>query len=310
MNESSIGSTVAGGGDVKWFQCDSNEPNKPAVKAIMRAGVVAPEAHQAAFGALILLACYVAAYGEQEPGVGVKADGQPLNLREMASECHFRDTDSLRRFLGECAEQGHVDSDAWLGKGIVVLPEMRKRADNYTKRALRESSPKVRTPAAQQPNLPVMSCTVPEVPEVHDLSGSRDTGSAGLPLGGEDQVDGLIKAWNDEAHASLPRVRNPGPARRGVYARALRNHPDLAKWRLVIRHLNSSQWWLHGGKEHPNWRGDLDYLCQSSGSKFERQLAKYEADQRAAGSPQRGQRIDAQRGRVIPVAGKYNGTEH
>lgn len=303
----------AGGGDVKWFQCDSNTPNKPGIKHIIRAGLDPPNAQQAAAGALLLLWCYIAAYGEQEPGVGVRADGSPLNLLEMADECHFRDTGGLTRFLGECAERDHIDKDAWRGKGIVVLPEMRSRADTYTKRISSNKGAESSNTSSTTSKSGVLFCTVPSGSDVLDRSVPRETGPVGLPLEGEDQVDALITIWNEEADRSLPRVRRPNPTRRAVFGRALKAHPDLSKWRMVIRHLNRSQWWLHGGKDHPNWRGDLDYLCEASGSKFERQLARAEADKGAASGPQRGERVDAKRGRVIPIPGKYggaNGTEN
>lgn len=302
---------MLGGGSVKWFQCDSNTPNEPDVKSIIRAGLDPPSAQQAAAGALLLLWCYIAAYGEAEPGVGVKADGGPLNLREMASECHFRDTDTLRRFLGECAENDHIDRDAWSGKGIVILLKMRARADNYTKRTLRQSSPDVRTVAAQEPKLPVLSCTS-DLSEVLDVPEGTLTGAAalGLPLEGANQVDGLVALWNELADPSLPRVRKPSPTRRDVFARALRAHPDLSQWRALIVDLNTSHWWLHGGKEHPNWRGDLDYLCQGSGTKFERAYEKMEARKRAAATPQSGSGKDGRNGRVIPIMGKYDGLQN
>lgn len=125
---------------VTWFQLETNAPNDPKLKAIIRRG------GQAWAGATLLLWCYIGSHGRGEPGLGVRADGTPLHIRELASECHFTDADgtpnpeAAERFLDFLAEQEHIHAGLWRDKRIVFLPAMWTRLTNYARTKGRQGS--------------------------------------------------------------------------------------------------------------------------------------------------------------------------
>lgn len=261
---------------MKWFQVDSDSPNDPKIKALIRKGLTdgGPGRAAALVGHTFLLWAYIANHGEGVPGHGVKADGSPLSLVEMADECLFDGVDQLRAHVDFLAEKEHVDPTAW-ALGIVSLPAMRTRADAYARSKGRgdsgpdrgnaggsdtgrgKSGKSGRKVAQAGPKLPLHNTTK------QDTTPPEDPGSADLLAGaGEDNVDALVRIWNTERKPG-PTVRDVTPQRRERYLRALKARPDLADWRLVIGWLNGQKWCNAGGTgDHPTWRADLDWLAK------------------------------------------------
>lgn len=263
---------------VKWFQNDSDAPNDPKVKAAMRQGTALVNgnlmASQAVAGAIWLLWCYVAAHGEGVPGLGVKEDGSPLDLAEMADECLFDDEGQLMRLLDYLAEKKHIDPDQWRG-GVVFLPAMKKRADEYAKRKGRA------VPAAGEsgglfPRIP------PEVPLQdktlqHTTENQTDTGL--LQAAGPDQVDALVAIWNEDRKPG-PKVGHVNPTRRRAILKAMKAHPDLTEWRRLIAWINGQPWMnAQGTGNHPKWRAELDFVCKPG--KVDQLLDRMKADRGA-----------------------------
>jgi hypothetical protein len=118
---------------MRWYQVDSDTPNDPKIKRLMAeaAALEGPEAAAGQVGHLFLIWCFVANHGA-EPGMGVKADGSPLDLDDMAYETAFGHQTKLRAFLDLLASRGLIGAAEWQ-QGIVFLPAMKTRADAYAK---------------------------------------------------------------------------------------------------------------------------------------------------------------------------------
>lgn len=292
---------------MKWFQFDSDTPDDLKIRALMLQGGGA-----LAFGHWGLLLCHVAKKGKGGPGEGVRSDGSPLDLDEMAIACGFDDADSLRPFLDRIAKLKLSDRERWERDGVVFLPAMAKRADEYSKK-------KARRLADRPDDNPVSSGDNPEQPgrmsghatesPVMSVLSVEDQGS--LPIEGKDQVDALVVIWNTKAAAGLPRVARVTDERRRAWRAALAKHPNLADWERAIVFLNGSSWWMGTGpkgKGHDNWKGDLEYLAKPG----KLQAALEKADAAGKGSDGAGTGTGtgpadeaARRGRVAPVPGKY-----
>ncbi len=285
---------------MKWYQVDSDTPNDPKVKAIIRKGLAdgGPTAAAAMVGHLFLLWCYVSNHGEAQPGMGVKADGDPLPLGEMADECLVESEAHLRTLLDFLALKDLIDQGLWLRQGIVFLKGMAKRADTYAKRKGRVSSNSVRT---LHPETPLQDSTI------QDITKEKDQNHVSLPAadlltvaGGEDQVDGLVRIWNQERTPG-PKVAHLNPVRRLAYGKAIKAAPDLADWRLVIGWLNRQPWCnAQGTGGHATWQATLDWLAKPGKLAEKLDLAKAErvtvrADDIVGRDPAKG-RTGARRG--------------
>lgn len=298
---------------MKWFQTDSDAPNDPKLKTIIRRGVE-PNRGQAAAGAIFLLWCYVANHGKGEPGLGIRADGRPLALDEMAGETMFDDIDQLRDFIDYAADRGHVHPEVWKQKGVVFLPAMWERVSAYYRSKARkmdyqtaqEVVDAVLAGSAQGgPARPVKALpTNKPTRQTKPTDQGKSVGPAGQDLLGDtgpDQVDALVKLWNDE--------RKPGPAIRGVPAsrrramqQRLREHPNLDDWRRVVRYLNGQKWCnAPGTGDHPNFRMDIDTLLKPG--KFQTALERSMVERPAATDGTVGR--DAARGRTGAKPGVF-----
>lgn len=118
---------------MKWFQVDSDTPNDPKIKRLIQDGLLTggPDKAAASMGHLFLLWCYVAGYGESEPGLAVRADGTSLPHEEMAHEALFPNEDGLFEFLGVLADRGLIHPNLWRQRRTVLLPAMWGRACEY-----------------------------------------------------------------------------------------------------------------------------------------------------------------------------------
>lgn len=316
---------------VKWFQTDSDAPNDPKVKAIIR------RFEQAGAGALFLLWCHIANHGQGEPGLGVCLDGSPLPLGELADECWFPDVDSLRTFVDFLAEKKHVDPDLWQNRGIVFLPAMWIRAVGYARGKGRAGSgygtpadvvqavltgqkpPAPKSPenppaGKRGPGRPRKTPAVPGNPlTVQDKQYKQDStkehrGPAAHPtpaLSGElpglespKPTPGILMALWNRARTKGPKLDALTPQRIGIFERALKAHLDLTDWELVIGWLDTQDWAnAPGTGDHPNWRATLDWLAKPG--KLQQWLERAKADKAGGGGGGDGS------GRVAPTAGKY-----
>lgn len=132
---------------MKWFGVDSDTPNDPKIRALVlqggpdRSGLHA----RARMGGLFFVWCHIADHGA-EPGRGIDAEGRPLPLQEIADAAYFDSVEELRTMLDFCASRRHIDPEAW-SAGVIAIPAMAKRADEYTKRLLKKQATKpIKTP--------------------------------------------------------------------------------------------------------------------------------------------------------------------
>lgn len=303
---------------MKWFQVDGDTPNDPKMKAMMRRGLAGGNPGQAAMGAIFLLWCFVAWHGEGDPGEGVRHDGQPLNLQDMAEECLFDSVADLKTFLDSLAERGHLDAERW-AQGVVFLPAMHRRGVAYLKQKGRwpgkgpdgaPEGPQRPAGARKGPQRPGSARRGPDAPlqdntkqDTTKTKGGKSSGDgSALPFDSEDNAMALVKLWNTHRKPG-PMVQAPvSDGRMAALRRALHDHPNLADWRLVIEYANGQPWAnAKGGGNHANYRMALDDLARPG--KFGAMLDRAKANQ-AAGPDQTGGR-DAAKGRTGATAGEF-----
>ncbi|MGE0430521.1 MAG: hypothetical protein AB7P11_21165 [Hydrogenophaga sp.] len=295
---------------MKWFQVDSDTPDDPKIKAVIRRGLPSPNPGQAAAGALLLLWCYVANHGGGAPGIGVDSDGQPLPLGEMADELLFDSQADLERFLDFLAEKRAIDPAAWADQRMVMLPAMAKRADAYARSKGRPApAPKPPAPAPKPPGRaksgeksPGSALTVPTVPTVQhqETEEGQLALTPALPAG--PTPEDLVQVWNRH-RLQGPKVQQLTDVRRRAYAAALKAAPDLRVWEAVIRWVETQPWCnAKGTGDHANWRLDLDHLAKPG--KLQTAKERMDGDRNGAG------RSAAASGRVAATQGKYAGAGH
>lgn len=250
---------------MKWFPVDSDAPNDPKVKAIIRKGLNGNPGQTAA-GAMFLLWCYIANHGKGLPGEGIDLDGQPLPMDELADECLFERVNDCQDWLSGLAERRLIDPERWKA-GVVYLPAMFNRAAAYAKskgRAIPGTGGRKRAAAGDAgdgggnlfPETPLQNNTI------QHTTGSEPSSPDGDPGPGPDQVQALVELWNATRQPG-PKVGKLTPDRKARYRRALADHPNLADWRTVIAWVNGQDWCnAKGTGQHPNWRMDLDYLVK------------------------------------------------
>jgi hypothetical protein len=313
---------------MRWYQVDSDTPNDPKIKRLLNDATMAAggrEAGAEAIGHLFLVWCFVANHGAQ-PGLGVKPDGSPLDLDDLAYEAAFRSTDDLRTWLDTMAERGLIDPDQWKDHGVVFLPAMKSRADAYAKSKGRgpghEPDPQAAasggngapwrggagksgtTRARPGPKGPLHNKTLQDITKEKDLRGLAATPVSAdlLAEAGTDTVDALVAVWNAERKPG-PEVRDLTPQRRERYQRAIKAKPDLADWRQVIRWLNTQPWCnAKGTGDHRTWRATLDWLAKPG------KLAEYldkAAGDRGAVRPDGTEGRDAAKGRTGFKRGEF-----
>lgn len=253
---------------MKWYQVDSDTPNDPKIKRLLETSR-GPEA-ATLIGHLFLLWCFVANHGHGDPGHGITADGEPLDLSDMAYECRFQGDHDLRVFLDRLASLKLIDPARW-ADGFVFLPAMKKRADTYARSKGRGPAGGSRANAGESggtttritPDQPLQDTTRQDTtnPEDQNLRGSADPPDL-LADAGATSVDALVRLWNDTRKPG-PSIGKISPQRRAGFGRALKAQPDLAEWRTAILWLNGQRWCNgQGSGDHPNWRATLDWLAK------------------------------------------------
>lgn len=305
---------------------DSDTPNDPKIRRLIderaRWAAIAGRDGQldaaATMGHLFLVWCFVANHGAQ-PGMGVKADGRPLDLDDLAYAALFDSRDTLRVFLDDLAERGLIGKAEWQDAGIVFLPAMKARADAYAKSKGRgpagEPGPDGPGRGSSGKSGPRRALAGPAGP-IHD-STEQDTTPEEKQVGdlladaGDDQVTILVRIWNEERKPG-PTIRDITDSRRYHYQLALRVQPDLSIWRMVIRWMNTQKWMNAGGSgDHRNWRADLDWLAKPGKlqAQHERALTDRAFQRAEAGLGTSTEGRDAAKGRTGRQRGAFAGLE-
>lgn len=112
-----------------WFQLDTDMPDDPRIReVIQRMG-------NEGLGALVRIWCFVGNHGIR-PGISLDRNRRPLQKQALieASGLPKQKFSDLMAILGE---NGHIQKNRFLKKGVIVIPAMSKRASNYEKRRVR-----------------------------------------------------------------------------------------------------------------------------------------------------------------------------
>jgi Lin1244/Lin1753-like, N-terminal len=115
---------------MKWFQLDSDMPQDPKIRAVIRA--LGP----AGVGGLVGIWCHVARHGSY-PGRAVDSRGHPLALEEL-QEASLLPDDQFQSLLDICLRTGHFQRAAWEQSRGIWIPAMERRGDTYTQRHLKQ----------------------------------------------------------------------------------------------------------------------------------------------------------------------------
>jgi hypothetical protein len=154
---------------MKWFQVDSDTPNDPKIRAVIR------ELGVAGMGALFFLWCHIADHGIRKPGWSINTFGHPIPESELIEVSKLSDSDFAKLAL-ICTSNGHWLKKPWEARRVIAIPAMSRRADTYTKRQMRsgvdESSKQVRSNFA---NSTVQDSTYKEPPNPLSAKGGRLT---------------------------------------------------------------------------------------------------------------------------------------
>jgi hypothetical protein len=114
---------------MKWFQVDSDAPDDPKLRAVVR------ELGAEGIGGLFLLWCHIANHGAK-PGRSIDSSGHPIPVEDLIEASHLERA-TFDRLVTLCAETHHIDPKAWEERQVISLPAMRRRLDTYTRRTLR-----------------------------------------------------------------------------------------------------------------------------------------------------------------------------
>lgn len=287
---------------MKWFQLDALTTEDPRLlEIITKAGEIADGPsdewrRHAVLGVLLATWCFTARQDTARPGYAEYSDRRPIAARVIAEAIRV-DPGFFSALMSAAAALGHIDPDQW-ANGTIMFPAMVNRADTYTKRKREKQrdvrqakvrkgpgSSRVRTQDTQSA-APVMSSSV--------VSGSDLLGSD------RPQVDALVQLWNEIRTG--PKVTGKlTETRKNQVGAALRRHPNLADWRVVIGWLNGQTWMnAPGTGTHPTWRATLDFLVKPGN------MAKYLEQARLDQGPAGTRGRDASRGRTGFDRTKYD----
>jgi len=114
---------------VKWFQLDSDMPDDPKIRAVVRAlGVEG-------IGGLVSVWCHIAHHG-RTPGQGVDSRGAVLPVDDIRA-ASLLPPDKFDALIDVCTRNGHFRRDAWEQHRGIWIPAMARRADRYSQRLAR-----------------------------------------------------------------------------------------------------------------------------------------------------------------------------
>ena len=114
---------------MKWFQLDSDCPDDPKIRAVVRAlGVEG-------FGGLVSLWCHIAKHG-RKPGQGIDSRGAALPVDDLIAATGLT-AEQFATLVELCTRSGHFRRDAWERYNGIWIPAMERRADRYAQRLAR-----------------------------------------------------------------------------------------------------------------------------------------------------------------------------
>lgn len=116
---------------MKWFQVDSDMPDDPKIRAVVR------QLGVEGLGGLVGLWCHVARHGRR-PGQGVDSRGLPFPVDDLQAATLLTD-DKFAALLEVCVRTGHIRRDAWEQYRGIWIPAMERRADRYSQRVARRA---------------------------------------------------------------------------------------------------------------------------------------------------------------------------
>jgi hypothetical protein len=122
---------------MKWFQVDSDTPNDPKIRALVR------ELGAAGMGGLFFLWCHIADHGIRKPGWSLDSFGRPMPVEELIDASKLSEPE-FSKLAVICTSSGHWLKRPWERRKVIAIPAMTRRADTYTKRRVRthvEQSP-------------------------------------------------------------------------------------------------------------------------------------------------------------------------
>jgi len=293
---------------VRWFKVDSDWSDEDRIVRILErmeqaaesgVGAGPPEewVQAVTHGVLVdLWALAARQEGARLPGYMEEREGRPLSLAKMAKHCGVPRA-FVEQLLEACAAEGHINAERWAAERLVIFPGMIKRADVYTQRRLRRGEVDER-PASGADTVRTDPVEPEKLPLPSESTSSRKKKEKGpaLPLAGADQVEALVKVWNEGTTHPLPKVDlgRLSDSRRRTFARELVRTPNLDDWRQAVAWLNRQTWcrrpgFLADGKpntryegKHPNFTADLDWLCKDG--RLQKSLEKLKAEAAPAGA--------------------------
>lgn len=115
---------------MKWFQVDSDTPNDPKIRCVLRE--LGPEG----IGGLFLLWCHIADHGIRKPGWSIDSFGKAMPEADLMDASKLSE-EKFRDLVRVCLSTGHFLKRPWTTRKVIAIPAMNRRADTYTRRQLR-----------------------------------------------------------------------------------------------------------------------------------------------------------------------------
>jgi len=115
---------------MKWFQVDSDTPNDPKIRALVR------DLGPAGMGGLFFIWCHIADHGIRKPGWSIDSLGRPMSESELLDASKLNESEFLK-LASICTSTGHWLKRPWETRKVIAIPAMARRADTYTKRRVR-----------------------------------------------------------------------------------------------------------------------------------------------------------------------------
>jgi len=248
---------------MKWFRVDSDTPNHPATRRVIR------RLGNAGFGALVRLWCFTAQFGRGDPGWCVDSTNTPIPAEDLMDACDVS-AEELGALLEICAEVGLIDAEAWANRACVIFPGMLKRSSDYRKyiykhktRSEDTKTPRKKTPRKNQKNTDTDAPSVdraendqPTVQDstVQDITEGSITGEAAW-----EAAEAARKLWNDHTQLPIPRCSRLSQERVERLAGLMQTYGAEALAGLFQRVQRSG---FCSGQNETGWTATIDWMIK------------------------------------------------